>query len=984
MMLSRSFRFGPSALVLFLLCSCLSSLAMDVAVEPYPMLNGGNYTGTNVTSSPDPLIAFQWHPNVNTSLLQYYLPLPVRVVTAEPQSFTNLDSFLTGSPEVTVNGAGTLMFDFQVEHAGWLEFDCDGLSEADLNSFNITMSISETDEVYIDGNGPKTDPPVQSYLPGYGSTFRLQLNGEDPTTFYEGVRFGWIRIGLQPTSPFTISGMRLVSQIKPVNYTGSFSSSDTTLDKVWYSGAYTVRLNLLADTMGTILLSRGDRGLFNGDLYIAEMTAMLAFGEYDLVKEILFQSECYSLEATNCSSLQFGSSILTYHLYWVGSVLNYYWATGDTATFVQLLPTMIKEVDRALVLNFGSSNGTTDSPASPAHFILDPSSSSSSSSPKVNISLGFVGWDDRVGAGFRDPNCDEGVRVYAMLTLEMCFKLSQAATAINNTAVGDKYQRVADDIVQLIRSNATSPQRRQPPTSHRRRHHADLVGVLAANPSPTPVATPSPAPIPTPTPAPWYSSFGLHAAAGAINAGFCNEEEKTAMYASLFSDPTNICSYSPFNSYFILEALGNMNQTDAATAMIKLCWGGMLDLSGQTFWEIYSPQWNNFGWDSGHAIPNGENGFTSLCHPWSSGVTMFMSSFTLGIKPTLPGFATFDVRPRLGSALFRVQGSLVIPSLATSRSSEKRVIQLKFDALNGEASLLVPPSCEARFAIPLEVVGMLLDADRVSVNGILLVNLARRPEEEGSFAISMDASYLYVDHIRPGHHYFTIPYGRGMAPSSLNTINVVGDPSEHTPTMPAVHAALSDTTQYAAKYLGDDKTTNGNWTDHGYGGGGYVLFDYLSGATISSLPSYVDQVVNSYSQGLNFTFATNTTDTRALQDPFNTTLRSLGALVSPPPPDNSPTLSIDVLVNDNANNNTGATFNVSVYCVDFDSDNSRSQVLRVMDYETMNLIAPEVFVDNFSDTGHYYTWSYNASMRIRVSLVRGVNAVLSGVFFSET
>ena len=37
----------------------------------------------------------------------------------------------------------------------------------------------------------------------------------------------------------------LLPQVKPVNYTGSFSSSDDVLERAWYTGAYGSRLNMM-------------------------------------------------------------------------------------------------------------------------------------------------------------------------------------------------------------------------------------------------------------------------------------------------------------------------------------------------------------------------------------------------------------------------------------------------------------------------------------------------------------------------------------------------------------------------------------------------------------------------------------------------------------------------------------------------------------------------------------------------------------------
>ncbi len=63
---------------------------------------------------------------------------------------------------------------------------------------------------------------------------------------------------LPPSRPFHITGLRLVCQVKPQNWAGKFAAAgDDKLSRIWYLGAYTVKVNLLADQFGSILIYRG-------------------------------------------------------------------------------------------------------------------------------------------------------------------------------------------------------------------------------------------------------------------------------------------------------------------------------------------------------------------------------------------------------------------------------------------------------------------------------------------------------------------------------------------------------------------------------------------------------------------------------------------------------------------------------------------------------------------------------------------------------
>ena len=117
------------------------------------------------------------------------------------------------------------------------------------------------------------------------ATYRLEPNKE----LYEGVRYAWLLF--EPprgatVAPWTISGLRIVCKVKPVNYTASYASSDTLIERVWYQGAYAVRLNMEASEFNSILMERGDRVAIQGDghptmaaaLTAANMSWMQAFG----------------------------------------------------------------------------------------------------------------------------------------------------------------------------------------------------------------------------------------------------------------------------------------------------------------------------------------------------------------------------------------------------------------------------------------------------------------------------------------------------------------------------------------------------------------------------------------------------------------------------------------------------------------------------------------------------------------------------------
>jgi alpha-L-rhamnosidase len=623
--------------------------------EPYPKLSGGSFSGPTVPESPDPLVAYRW-PNPKASDdLEMYTLRPVTLQSDMPRAFSHLNSLTGEHPDVTVNGTGSIRMDFGQENAGWLEFD-----SPDLDG-NVEMSISEYNEPATEMAGPAN--PKKTKAPRkYGHTYRLELNRE----LYEGVRFGWIHVR-SFNKPWHITGLRLICQIKPSNYTGSFSCSDPELTRIWYAGVYTVKLNLLKDYFGAVLMDRGDRISWTGDAYIAQGATLAALGDnFDFVKTNL------------AKTANDANGIASYSLYWVLSLLDYYDYSGDDAMLAQYLANACGKLDAAY-----------------DHYEHPPD-------------LTFYGWDERLGAGFANPNLPESRHAYAMLSIHAWRGFARAMEQHGRLDLCKKYQRYADEKITQLRNNPA-----------------------------------------------WPAKFGPHAAADAIDAGFTSPAEQSSLLADGLSDRIQRLSYSPFNELFIIEALSAMGRTDDALSTVNDCWGGQLRYGGTTFFEVYDPSWNNF-LGKNDAVPNDQCGYTSLCHPWSAGVVRWLTEETLGIKPASPGFRTYTICPHLGRTLTQVSGQVKTP---------RGIIAASFDTAKGKCALSAPAGTEGEFYIPkAEKV-----IQSIRINGKVVWEKVRS-EDHSQMAPGIGGIYDEDDFIRltcvqPGEYAMDISY-RGVTPAA--------------------------------------------------------------------------------------------------------------------------------------------------------------------------------------------------------------------------
>ena len=369
--------------------------------EPYPYVSTGSFSEPKIPHSPDPLVSYRWPNPKATDGLEIYLLKPNSVSSDRPGSFENLRSLTGNNPNVRVNGIGSIILDFGIENAAWLEFDspdCPG---------GIEMSISEYNQPAIVNRGPEN--PVKTLVPvKYGNTYRLELNRK----LYEGVRFGWIHVR-KFDKPWHITGVRLVCQTKPANYNGSFACSDNMLTRIWYTGAYVVKLNLLKDYFGAILMDRGDRHSWTGDAHPSQAASLVAFGNYDFIRN--------NIERTSGKD-----GILSYRLYWILSVLDYYYYTGDATLLEKYIENICGKLDDAYGF-YGT-----------------------------NPRLGFYGWDERLGSGFEvnSRHCPEAHNAYKMLSIRTWTAFAKAMQMLGRTDLKDKYNSYAAEKVAELKQNA--------------------------------------------------------------------------------------------------------------------------------------------------------------------------------------------------------------------------------------------------------------------------------------------------------------------------------------------------------------------------------------------------------------------------------------------------------------------------------------------------------------------------------------------------
>lgn len=152
----------------------------------------------------------------------------------------------------------------------------------------------------------------------------------------------------------------------------------------------------------------------------------------------------------------------------------------------------------------------------------------------------------------------------------------------------------------------------------------------------------------------WPAGLGRHALTNALLAGF------------KLPFPPDMPGYTatPYFTYYVLEALSAAGQDAKALAAIRTYWGGMVKLGATSTWEYFLPKWATalkpLQQPPDVHDPRVADFPVSLCHPWSSGATAWLSEHVLGVTPTTPGFSKCEVRPFFGSLAW-ARGSVPTP-----------------------------------------------------------------------------------------------------------------------------------------------------------------------------------------------------------------------------------------------------------------------------------------------------------------------------------
>ncbi|KAJ5554257.1 hypothetical protein N7513_004216 [Penicillium frequentans] len=644
----------------------------------------------------DALGGNSWHKYVRSP--SDYLLKPQSILSANTTgNVTNPDGLLggNGSPTTLTRNEGdtsvpTLVVDFGQNVVGIVSITFAGSSNSSEGLPGLKLAFSETQQYLTNvSDFTRSDNMAASQKLTNGTdqiavaneryTWKdhtgCQYNNQVCSDGVHGFRYMKIWLdALESDSPYTHPyGSVSISSIElewsaylgtPDTFTGWFECSDEDLTQWWYDGVYTADMgtdvflanetdprNSASPTLeGKEVLFDGakrDRDPYVGDLAVAALTTYLSHDNPDATRNILADLANHQRSdgwIPPASINNYTLDLYDYPMWWVVCTANHVMYTGDTDFATQYYDVMKKTLDDYFGQNLTSNGGL------------------------LNKTNGYGDYAFLPRSGI--------ITYYNALYVHALKSAAHLATILGN---------LADSQTWTSRASAVSE------------------NLLARNWDPAAGAFFDGGPCPNEAA---DTICNVHAQDGnglAVLSGSVNSSLATSLldyYGNATSKPYGNAFYDndllstgfservyAFISYFELAArFATPGTSSSAFEEMKRLYGWMSTHDPEiTFWEGIGPNGSPY-----------EEGFTSMAHGWSTGIVPLMSNYVLGVRPTGPGFKTWQICPVIdGGDLTWARGQVGTPRgpIRVSWSKNKNgTFGLEIEAPQGTSGVVCVPS----------------------------------------------------------------------------------------------------------------------------------------------------------------------------------------------------------------------------------------------------------------------------------------------------
>jgi hypothetical protein len=455
---------------------------------------------------------------------------------------------------------------------------------------------------------------------------------------------------------------------------GWFLSSDDELNRIWYASAYTAQLMQLPNDPAVLgagcnvpggpalqLIVDGakrDRCPWLGDQAVSQLSLFLAGGSVATgsAEDTLSLFANAQLADGYIPASPISSAVLfDYPAYWVLAVDNLLLYRGELAQVGRYWPVLVKVIDEWYP-SFASANGLLDDPYPPGDYAYI-------------VRAGPI------------------VAYYNAIYDRALEAAAQIADALGHPDSGERWRARAASLVSpfaaafwdasagAFRDSATEP--------NLHAQDGNAFAILAGLASPAQAS----------------GAIAYLDRNTRLPCGNAIADGTGWSIAASGADPTQ--TVYPFISYFDVAARFAVGADASALDELRRTWGWMLAANHATT----STDWEAIG--AGGSIDGYERAASSLASGWSTGALPALTNDVLGVRPTGPGFSTFDAIPHPGGVAW-AQGGVPTPAGAISFGF-KRIAGGFVLRLEAPASLL------ARVGAPVQRPQVFVDGRRVAL-----------------------------------------------------------------------------------------------------------------------------------------------------------------------------------------------------------------------------------------------------------------------------
>jgi hypothetical protein len=543
-------------------------------------------------------------------------------------SVTNPSGALTNGSTVLASdifGKPYVVYDFGRDVAGTINVD----AQSTTGSPQVGLAFSESSQFLTTQSDFSQDPSGVAT-----ETHFFQPPAGKSTVADPVIRggFRYLMVFLNTPGQIALSNLTLHFTADPDNpdlrnYQGAFLSSDTTLNKLWYSGAYTTQLATIASNTGrpypaqpgpvandvtvakgTSFLSDGakrDRLDWGGDNVVSGPVSLLTTGRGQAVQNSIEWFGDHPFPSGEIPGVYlpapagFQPAWGEYAAWWVHNYWNLYLYTGDRG-FLNRYYTVMKGNLAWFATQVGSDHLWDVSGSSSGHWGYGEAGKETYDNAVYTVAL-------------RDAAAAAAVEQDSAAANGYATRATQTAAAVNATLWDDTagaYRVLPGSAAHPLDGNAM----------------AVVAGIATGDRATRALAF-------------------VHKRLGTPNG-------ELAVDSADHNSVSNVIS--PFVSYQELladSALGTVGGDTQAMSDLRRTWAHMLTGdTTSTLWETVSP--------SGGL---GLGSYTSMAHGWGTGPTAYLTNQLLGVTPTSGGFATFQVAPRPAGGVTWAQGTVPTP-----------------------------------------------------------------------------------------------------------------------------------------------------------------------------------------------------------------------------------------------------------------------------------------------------------------------------------